>query len=387
VASAGPGSAVTAVVVVPGPAGAWAWCGATVTPAQSLADTSAYLDVPEEQRRLTAIAQERAWLAAMWTPAEHMRFEVRYVSDPQSNQVSCALLGHVYRPSPAAADGAARALLERFTKAPRHVTAEPVADLQRTLVPFRPSGFAEIRKQVDWLPVAYRGSARSIYVSVRQFASTTTSWEPVWHELARLPSRTMLSVCLEPFDLTTHHQAQLRLLVAEYEQASAPKMANPLWGAHSPVADHSCLAALEAHRTALSRYRGQVYRIRISVVSEGVLPDRFTHLLAATVSPPAGQASGAVVRKPPPGELAAAWANVTGLDCAWLDETYRQGAQWLTEVERLLCNLVDVTEATSAFRLPYEIPGHLPVFTGRPVRNTVSFPGPDRADPAAPDFD
>jgi hypothetical protein len=380
---------VTAVLVVPGDAGAWAWCGATVAPAQSLADTSAYLDVPEEQRRLTAIAQERAWLAAMWTPAEHIRFEVRYTSDPRSNLVSCALLGHVYRPTPAGADQAARLLLDRLTKAPRHVRVEPATDVERLLVPFQCQGFAEVRKQLDWLPVAYRGSARTIYVSVRQFASSIGSWEQVWHELARLPDRTIVSVCLEPFDLTAHHQVQLRSLVAEYEQAAAPKAANPLWGAHSPVADHSCLAALQAHRSALARYRDQVYRIRISVVSEGDLPDWFPQLLAATISPPADLASGAVVRKPPPWELQAAWANVTRLDCGWLDETYRQGAQSLTEVERLLCNLVDVSEAASAFRLPYEVAGHLPVFTGRsaPTGGAQAFPGPGRADPAAPDFD
>ncbi|MEV4314160.1 hypothetical protein [Actinocrispum sp. NPDC049592] len=350
-----------------------------VLPARGLAETSAYVDVPEAQRHTEAVAQERAWLAAMCRPGEQMRFEVRYLSHPQRDQVSCALLGHVYRPTVAAADAAAKALLEQFAHAPRHVETTPLDDVQQALVPFQPQQLVEIRKQLDWAPVPYRSTTRSVYVSVRPLVAQAVSWEQLWYGLARQPGPTLVSVCLEPFEMTAYHQDQLRLLVAEYERASAPKHANPLWGAQSPAVDHAQADALQAHRAALSRYHDRVFRIRISVVSAGVLTGGFTELLAA--------ATGAVVRTPPPGELAAAWTNVTGLDCAWLDQTYRQGAPVLTDVERLLCNLVDVTEATSAFRLPYEITGHLPVFTGRWQPPGPTVPGPHRADPAAPEFD
>ncbi|MEU1469371.1 hypothetical protein ABZ434_14245 [Streptomyces sp. NPDC005761] len=375
--------------------GVWAWVAVRLAPAAALDDHRGYADVPEEQRRTQAVGQELAWLEALLALGPGFRFELRLRNDPSARLLHGALLGQARGADQDSAVRAALALRDRLTAGPRHVRADPVFDTDEVrdwLVPFtpHPEGLAELRKPLAHAPCTRRDTGRTTSFAVSPLRWSAHSWEPFWAELGRLPYPAVAGICLEPYTVTEDVRLAFRMLADEYARLTAPGQVRPTWNvAEAP--DMFASQALPLLQDAVRRYAGPACRSRISLACAEALPPGLAEQFGAT-------AGGAVVCRPPAQERAAAWANTAGLNRNTLPMTYAQGApaHVLNPVERLLTDLLDASEAAAAFRLPYEVPGHHPLFAspGRVPRPRTA-PGPVRGrqpvppggDPGAPRFD
>lgn len=368
------------VLIESTPSAHWAWMGVRLRPAPVLAESRAYPDVEVAQLREEAAAAERAWLAGLWTTANGTRWEVRYTNADPDLPVSCVLLGRVHGTDRAAVDAAALVLRARLCATPGHVRAEPIQDngqLVAAVQPDRPhpQGAFELRKPLGWALCRRPGDRRYLF-DIRGLAADVASWEPIWHELSRLPNPTTICCYLEPYQPSVRVAGLLRDLAVEYARLAQPGPVNPIWNRQPPPEPFAVTAA-PGYLAASARYAGRVHRMRMSVVSTGPLDPAFVQQVASITG---GQAVCPVA----PADLGAAWHNIATVDRGWLPETYRQGTppEGLTEVERLLCGLGDVGEAGALFRLPQQIPGHLPLFTApASTRRPLSFGGLEEAAP------
>ncbi|MFB7915333.1 hypothetical protein [Streptomyces sp. NPDC056061] len=383
------------VLTAASPQGSWAWVAVRLAPAAALDEHRGYADVPEAQRRVETAHGEAAWLQSLLTPGAGIRFELRVRNEPPSGLLHTALLGQVRAADTHSAVRAALALRDRLAYTPRHVRAEAVADtaeVRHWLAPLtpHPQGLAELRKPLAHAPCTRNDTGRAVSFAVSPLAAGVRSWEPVWAELGRLAFPALFGVCLEPYAPGEDVRAAFGALAQEYAHLAVPGPVRPTWNAPAPPDAFAGRAALSA-REAMVRYAGRAFRARISLAAAGPLPPGLAEQIAAA-------AGGAVVCGPPVEEAGAAWANIAGLNRTWLDATYRQGApaHSLNPVERLLADLLDVSEAATAFRLPYEVAGHHPLFAtpervpdppaGRGTaagRRTGAY----GADPGAPRFD
>ncbi|MEU1364619.1 hypothetical protein ABZ454_00545 [Streptomyces sp. NPDC005803] len=384
------------VLTAASPQGVWAWVAVRLAPAAALDAHRGYADVPEEQRRTQAAGQELAWLEALLASGPGIRFELRLRNDPSARLLRGALLGQARGADHDAAVRAALALRDRLTAAPRHVRAEPVSDTDEVrdwLAPFtpHPDGLAELRKPLAHAPCARRDTGRTDSFAVSPLRWAAHSREPFWAELGRLPYPAVAGVCLEPYTVPQDVRHAFRALADEYARLAAPGSVRPTWNVAAPP-DVFAGQALPLLQDAVRRYAGRAYRSRVSLACAEALPPGLAEQFAAA-------AGGAVVCRPPAREWAAAWANTAGLNRNRLPLTYAQGApaHALNPVEWLLTDLLDASEAAAAFRLPYEVPGHHPLFAapGRVPGPRPAEPGPAPArqpvppggDPGAPRFD
>lgn len=367
----------------------WCWGAVHLRPAAVLTDTRAYADVDHEQRTAETAAAERAWHAASWTMEHDVRYELRYVNDVGRRSVSCVLLVRARGNAPAETVRAITALRDRLAEVPRHVDAEVVADAEEVrgiLAPgnAHPRGFFELRKPMTWSWCTRRAAGRAVCSVTRPLARTTSSWEPVWHELARLEHQTVVSICLRPFRVSPHLERGFHRLVAEYNALAVPAPPSPVWTI-SPPADPFAVAALPIHRELTRRYTtGRVWRLRVTVAASAPMGSAFPELLAITMG-------GATVHRPWAGDMDSARRNLATLGQAWLDQTYGQGAPAgvFNEAERVLGDLIDAEELTAVCRLPLEIPGHPPLFAvtdGAAHAPSGGFT-PTGMDPGAPLFE
>ncbi|WP_326602796.1 hypothetical protein [Streptomyces sp. NBC_01800] len=381
------------VLVSDGPQGAWAWAGLRLEPEPAISENGARIDLPEAQRRIESASLEQVWLSQHWRP-DGRSFEIRYVKSPAGG-VSCTLLCRMYGADAVSASAASLALRDGLAVTPRHVRVEPIEDtgeLREALVPLdgTPGGLAEVRKRLTWAWLSRRDTDFPLGVAVSPLVGEAVSWEPVWDALARQEGPTMIGVCLEPYAPPQDLLSYLGFLAREYGRLSQPGQPNPVFQRYV-APDPFALRAAPLYQDALRVLSGRVYRMRISLAATGAVPLHLAELLAATVSPlTATLEGGAVARVVPTQESAAAWANVTGLHRTWLDATCRQEVpQPLGEREKILADLVDLPQASAAFRFPYEIPGRPALFATRPRTNAAPdrlATAPIQGDPHAPTF-
>ncbi|MFF3765609.1 hypothetical protein ACFYYR_16180 [Streptomyces sp. NPDC001922] len=411
------------VLVSSGAQGSWAWVGARLEPEAALSEHGGFAGLPEERRTAEAAVRERTWLAERWVPDGRHRFEIRYWNEPDTGRVSCALLGQVHDRDRQSAETAARALRPRLLSVPRHVRAVGLdaAGVRHALAPFGAGGgtgigpgrgagagpgagaggdsgpgdggLAEVRKRLAWAPSTRHDARFRVGVMVFPLAGQAVSWEPVWDELARQDRPCVIGVCLEPSAPGEGLPARLGYLAQEYGRLAVAGTPNPVYQQPVP-ADPFAIRAAPLYQDAARRYGGRVFRMRIAVAAAGPVPLHLAETVAATVStqPGAGAATAAeaaVVRVPPEGERRTAWHSVSTLGRAWLEETYGQGAPpgRLGPVERVLSDLVDLPEAGTAFRFPYETPGRPPLFDTASRRAAQGGPRGGGPAPAAPQAD
>uniref|UniRef100_UPI002AD38F89 toll/interleukin-1 receptor domain-containing protein n=1 Tax=unclassified Frankia TaxID=2632575 RepID=UPI002AD38F89 len=378
------------------PDGTWAWVGVRLAPMTPTVGSGLYTDLGEPRRRADAFTAEVAWVSAQQeiatgpAPAARPRFDLRYLSDPRSASVSCALLGRVFAHNDTAATDAALTLRARLAAVPRHVQARPIldaAEVQGWLAPIglHPDGLVEIRKRLTHSRCSRPepvdpNFGRPFCFAMSAFIGGDRSWEPLWLALAQQRQPTLISVCLEPYAVGDRLRYELAKLAGQYAALAREIPATQFRG--RVPADAFAIEAQPLYAEAVRRYTDRAYRIRVSVASAGPLAPAFGELLAATISPPVRDGAfgggGAVARRPPPEDIRPAWVNITTLGREWLDATYRQGSPpgLLNEPERILCELVDVPEAAVAFRFPYEVAGRPRLFD---LRERAAIEAADRA--------
>ncbi|HKN56389.1 MAG TPA: toll/interleukin-1 receptor domain-containing protein, partial [Amycolatopsis sp.] len=271
----------------------------------------------------------------------------------------------------------AAALRDRLAAAPRHVVAEPILDADVVRALLRPPGPAphggfEVRKNLRWAWRDPRETGRRIGFTVAPLTAGATTWEAIWHGLAQQAAATTIAVYLEPYFLPEQFTQHLDRLAAAYAGLADGRRGNPIWNVGSPP-DPFAKATADRYTEAARRYSGRCFRLRISVFSNASVDPGFVELVAG--------AAGGVACPISPAETDAAWRNLATLDRGWLDDTYRQGApaNELVDVARILAETVDADEAVAAFRLPYELPGHLPLFTSTGRLDEVVLGGHEEA--------
>jgi nucleoside phosphorylase len=308
-------------------AGSSAWIGLRVRP------------VPPAPDRAEALSAERMWLAAQWDVQGRVvrRFEVRYTNDPDSGLVTCTLLGVAYSADATEAATAAVALRDGLLRVPPHLSAEPIldqAELHSALAPFgiAPGGITEVRKRLT--PVPGHGGTALLH----PLHPSGPSWVPLWAHLAGHPQRAMVSVCLEPSRLAPAHLDWLRNLAREYArladagQGPGPRNPYEIHGGADPLMRQ----ARQSYEDALRRYGDRTFRMRVSVAAEGPLPLHLSRSLADLL--------GGVDIPVHPAETEQAARDV---------RTVGRSRPQAGAPDRILADLVDLPEATAAFRLPY----------------------------------
>jgi hypothetical protein len=318
----------SAEVLVHAASGAsWAWCGVRAGPAPTLTATGGYAGRPETERLAWLRPVERVWLDGLWDLGAG-RFEVRYVNDPASGLVSCALLASTFAATPE--DAAARALVwrERLESTPDHVVTAPLGtdELREHLASsFRGPVVREIRKRLLWAWTERPDAPFPIGVAVLPFHGEGRSWESVWTAMAAAKRRVVIGVCLEPRPPDPGLLSALDRLRREHARLAAATDTGPVYTVRLGPDPVSIIAA-PLYEDALRRYRRtwRTHRVRITVAAEEEMPDVVPELLAAAVSPRQAQ-SRAVVLSPAGGEEDTAWRNVAGLGQARLERTYQQG--------------------------------------------------------------
>ena len=344
------------VAIESSPGAHWAWVAVRMRPATTLARTLAYPEVDERRWLAQLAAAERAWLAGRWSDSRYSRWELRFSSN-DGEALSCVLLGRTHGDDRDAVVAAAAALRDRLAAAPGHVVAEPVLDDGEVRRLLRvPRDVYEVRKPLRWAWRDPRETGRRVEAAVTPLAAGATSWETIWHALAGKAVPTTIAVYLEPWAAPAQLGPYLTRLAGAYAGIAKGKRGNPIWNVASPP-DPFAEEAAGRYADAARRYTGRCFRLRVSVASAGPLDPGFAELVAA--------ATGGVVCPVAPAEAAEAARNLATLDRGWLDQTYGQGAPTgeLADPARILTDPVDADEASAAFRLPYELPGHLPLFT------------------------
>ncbi|WP_394618602.1 hypothetical protein JNUCC0626_05740 [Lentzea sp. JNUCC 0626] len=347
------------------PAMSWAWVGVRVRPEQRMGWHGRYPDVDESQHLTRTVTHEHAWLTSLWTTDHQARWELRFRSEPK-NLLSCTLLGRVQDRDPHRAVEAALWLRERLGKAPEHVQTVPLLDAEEVkgwLVPGALDGHStfEVRKRLSWTNSTRTETNRAYCFAVHPLRPPEDrSWEPLWRKLSRTPHQTVLSVYLEPYRPSPALANELRLLADEYRYLAQARTTSTPWTVTRPgvgLAEHA--APLYARAADLYTSR-PCFRTRISVASQGPGLSDLPELAAAVTG-------GGVACPLAPGDLDTGWRNLAALNRDWLELTYGQGApvQAMRHSERILCDLSDVDEAATAFRLPYVVAGHLPLFDMR----------------------
>ncbi len=319
----------------------WAWIGVRLTPDAERGRHESEAEI---------LAAERAWLAGLWAVENGARWEIRYTGNGPDRPVSCVLLGRVSGRDVDAVHVAAAALRDRLAAVPRHVRAEPMTtpQVQAALVPAR-GDLVEVRKRLDWAWSSRRETGRQVCFAVAPLVPGGPSWVRVQDELARQPPGTTVGIHLEPYAPTQGLAVRLRELAVEYATLGAAGRLDPTWDAGNP-ADPFAAVAAHGYQQAVRRYTGRCYRTRIAVIARDRVDPGFAALLAAATG-------GGTVCPPAAHDADPAWRDFVTLDREWLDATYRQGAPsgHLGDAERVLCDVVDVAEAATAFRLP--LPG------------------------------
>ncbi|WP_432104958.1 hypothetical protein [Streptomyces sp. bgisy091] len=343
---------------------AWAWSGLRLEPRPAMSDNGAHVDLPEAQRRAEAGVLEQVWLSHQWVP-DGRAFELRYTNG--AHGITGTLLCRARGRDGASASAAVLALRDALSAGPRHVRAEPIEDateLHGVLVPSAhpPGGLAEVRKRLVWAYLRRRDTDFPLGVAFEPLVPESVSWEPVWEALARESAATTVSICLEPCAPPYELRSYLAYLAQEYGRLAQPGRPNPVFAQYVPP-DPFAVRAAPLYQEALGTLAERAYRLRISLTSEGPVPHQLAELIAATLTPPSAPGGGPVVRAVEVHEAPAAWGNITGLQHCWLAGAYGQDVpQPLGAWERVLADLVDVPQASAAFRFPYEIPGRPPLF-------------------------
>ncbi|WP_146166926.1 helicase HerA domain-containing protein [Streptosporangium nondiastaticum] len=372
----------------------WAWAAVRIEAAADLTETREYADLPEDERRIKAVAAEAAWLAGQWDTRHDARIELRYLTDPAGRRISCALLARVRGDgtdgtdgSGTAADSAVTAVLalrDRLVQLPHHVHAasvEDAAEVARWLTPFTPdpAGLAEIRKRYRTGLPNRPDAGVQYYLAPQPFTVAAPPWDALWQALVAHPYPVMLTVGLEPYRVPDDLGPMLHQIATHYGRLATPgQMPEGLWGPPSQLApDNFAVDASKVYADAARRYTDRAFRIRIALASPNPLPESLAELAGATVSPPERAARGTaltetftgpahVTVRPAPHELAAAWTGITTLEHArWGGDQRWQLPEQLSPPLRLLSELVDAREAGAALRLPLAVHGHM---AGFPVR-------------------
>jgi hypothetical protein len=320
---------------------------------------------------------DTAWLRSCWeaAAATGATIEMRYLTRPSDTSLDGFLVVRAEGADRDDATSRVASLRQQVCVLPGHVAATPVTDedeTHRVLEPFRAhgEGIVEVRKRLT-VHRTTRDDARTPWLAaVTPLFYQRQSWDPLWSAMAALPFHAMLSVGLVAYPVGAGLRAHLAARTAEL--ARLARHGPPLTAGWS-VPRHPDEFAVAAHALmseAVRRYTDKAFLVRVSVAADRPVPGFLAELVTNTISAPSPNHGFAgappVVIRPEPADQPVAWDNITALNFAPLS-AYSQGhpAEAVGDLEQVLSAIVDLDEASSAFRLPYRGLGQRSPFTVR----------------------
>ena len=348
--------------------GSWTWAGALLSADGSLEATMRYADLSWDERNARVAEEDAAWLAAQWSPpAPGTRFELRYITGPEAENVRAAMLVRVRGQSEEAAHRLTREQLARACDPddalPPHVSGQPIGtdtELHAWLgYPNHVGSFVEVRKHVSVGRVS-RGGTGLPSAACHGFFDSGARWDGWWRRFAKLPFAAALSVGFESLDARDPWLRQeLHRRTMELAALAQPASASPLNPFPVP-ADPAAARAWPGYNRALTRYAGRGFLVRLALVSEQPVPAVLVESLVRTVSSTEGAVEAFELL---PAEHDAAVAEYRALGAPWLPASYQRNLPTaLDPVDRLLHGFADLTEAAALLSLPVHWPGMPPVF-------------------------
>ncbi len=359
---------------------AWAWAGVAVDWASDLTADRSYADLDEQGRIRKALAEQQAWLAGL-VGQQGAIVEDRWIWNSEDNRLRLRLLLRVERRSVEEAQVAALSMMDRLSAAPSHVGTSPLSDFDvaAALDPFDPDplGSAEIRKRTATARPQRPDAGMPLYWMPQPFHVAPVDWGNLFHQITRLRQPLVLSVALEPAIADPRVMAELDRLGTVFSRLArdGEMLSTGIYsGSRKLSPDAFAVDAQKVFADLSRRYRNRVFRFRVAVASPEPLDDGFLHVIGATITPPddakgetflTRELSGdnhQIVRPASLDEFTVFTDNLRGLGLRnWGQNRAPEPFSRIASV----AGLVDVTEASAAFRLPIAANG---VLAGFPVR-------------------
>ncbi|WBC16697.1 hypothetical protein O7600_07610 [Micromonospora sp. WMMA1998] len=376
---------ISAALVSTDASGTWAWTGLRIAAAADLSELREYAELKEPERIARAVAEQVAFLSGQVGDSTSEPVELRWWWRPESATLEAYLLTRTYGRGEPAARAAAEAAARRLAAAPRHVFVAPLteSELHAALMPFapHPAGAVEVRKRVLMETPQRPDAGVLYYFAVQPFTGTFRSWEPLLRAITSLPHQVVLTVGLSPMSVPEALSRAVAVSASQYKRLAAEGEYHHggLYGGRVKLTpDAFAVEAEKIYADAGRRYHDMAFRIRIAVCSPQPLGDDLPSIIGATISRSERAESenylstrslGAAysLERPASGsELETFTRNLGSLAFGdWGGHPVWRSTTPPTAALLPLTWIVDVEEATAAFRLPIAAHGTLPRF---PVR-------------------
>lgn len=161
-----------------------------------------------EDEKLTAVLRQWQQLVAQFWKWKGAAFTLRFLSQPETRSVSMALLIRVRRSMNSRQIAQALSQELKGQLQTQHLVPAPITDRQRLTRWRRPMSLTacllEVRQQEAVVPVRF-GDAYVVY----PFPNPAGDFRMMWETLAHTTSPTLLSLYLEPVNLTPNERATL----------------------------------------------------------------------------------------------------------------------------------------------------------------------------------
>jgi hypothetical protein len=297
-------------------------------------------------------------------------FELRWLAEP-GRPLSLTLLGRVDRPDRPRIEEQGMAALDQLADVPAHVKATPLegrAAIEHAFDPFRPRGMAEVRKPCLTARPQRPDAPVRVFVAVPPLRALPSGWPGVLEFLAGADRPAMLSVGLVPTGVAPSFGQYLSLIADQYGMLGRPgrsrtgtsRYAMPGWVDGDPFA----AVAERLYRDAAARYRGTVFRLRITVATAGPLDMYLAHGVAERIGRGIAEdvpGRSCVVERPEQAcdqTALASSVRALGVPRWGGHEVWR--SEDVPQALRELCELADPAEAAAAAWLPAAVHGALP---------------------------
>lgn len=372
-----------------GPDRCWGWVAYRVTAAVNLAGRSEFARLNLGERLTRAVGEQSTYLGQLLALPETTTVALRMLHR-SVGLLEVYLIGRVEQASHEQALAAAQALAATMLNVPDHVRLEPVTDpdeVRRVLSPFTPAhgGLVQVHKRIRYARPERIDAQVPAYAAVEPFGRQPHSWERLLDALRAHPAEVALSIELTAGSVPPDVRRMLETETTRYRRLAQREDRPTDVGGHMTLqADAGAVTIEPYYLDALRRYDGRAFRFAVTIAAPGPVPDSLAGHVAATVSPPPNvQAerddprsvlSGHEVARPADqaehDELARAFSTMQPLEwgapklVSLLRAEAPPGHRSGRDALRRLRLLVDRAEATSLFRLPLALEGHLP---GLPV--------------------
>jgi hypothetical protein len=360
----------------------WCWVAYRITAAVDVSLRSGYAALEAEQRLARAVGEQAEYVGHLLGLPESTVVALRLVHR-LPGQLEAYLVARVEAATHPQALAAARSAATTLGAVPDHVRLVPLGDpteVAAVLAPFTPAagGIAQIHKRIRIARPSRPDARVASYVAVEPFGRRPARWDGLLDALRLHPTPLALSVELMAGQVPPQVRRMLEVEATRYSRLAKPvEHASDVGGTLSLGADAGAMTIEPFYLDALRRYDARAFRFAVTLAAPDPLPDALTALLGATVSPPAQAVpnrddpmtvpSGHLVARPATqaehDAVAAAFTTLqpTVWGAADLATMLRADPQPSSrDALRLLRLLVDRDEATSLFRLPLALEGHVP---------------------------